>query len=240
MKDRIKSVPTREGAVTASAADEKENLLRGDEQYRKACRLMSIGYAAAGLLLAVFYGAQQNWYLMAQSLGTIAALLAIFAVLKLLKIKPVYSLYAVIIAFTFAAYTLGVACALYKITPLYDKILHMLSGTFVMMLSPALFYTLKSGHTVEKSDCALAVCFCVLTSLAVAGVWELAEYFISLTAGIDPQNVLSTGVADTMQDMIVCTIGTLLAVPPLIEFYKTGRAGILYTGALVYIEKNLR
>lgn len=199
---------------------------------------MTAGYAAVGLLLTAIYAVQKNWYLMAQSMGTIAALFAIFAFLKLIRIKPVYSMYAVIIAFTFAAYTLGVACALYKITPLYDKLLHMLSGTLVMMLAPALFYALKSGHRVEKEDCALAVGFCIMTSLAVAGVWELAEYAFSLIAGIDPQNVAATGVADTMQDMIVCLIGTLAAVPALIRFYRSGRGGILYTPVQVFIDRN--
>ncbi len=207
---------------------------------RHVCRWLTVGYVGAGLMLAAVYAAEKNWYLAMQSIGTIAALAAIFGVLHMLRIKPVYSLYAVIIVFTFAAYTLGVACALYKITPLYDKLLHTLSGTFTMMLALPLFYALKHGHTVERSDCALAVCFCLMTSLAIAGVWELAEYALSLIAGIDPQNVAATGVADTMQDMIVCTVGALLAVPPLVRFYRTGRGGVLYTPTQVFIEKNLR
>ncbi len=216
-----------------------DKLRRSEEISRRVCRWMVVGYVGVGLALMLFYAINRNWYLMMQSAGTIAVLFAIFGVLHLLKIKPVYSLYALIIGFTFAAYTLGVACALYKITPLYDKLLHMFSGTVTMMLALPLFYTLKSGHQVEKSDCLLAVCFCVMTSLAVAGVWEIAEYAFSLIAGIDSQNVSATGVADTMQDMIVCTAGTLLAVPPLVKFYRTGRVSILYAPTEVFIEKNL-
>lgn len=195
-------------------------------------------YLLTGITLIVFYALRKNRYLLVQSAGTIAVLLAIFGILKLLKIQPVYSLYAVIIGFTFSAYTLGVACGLYKVLPLYDKLLHMASGTVVMMFAPVLFYVLKSGHAPQKSDCRLAVCFCILTSLSVAGLWEIAEYILSLLTGIDPQNVLASGVSDTMIDMIVCTLGTLSAVPPLLRLYETGRGGILYTPTQVFIEKN--
>jgi len=123
----------------------------------KAFRWLIAGYVLIGGMLSAVYAVAGNWYLAVQSMGTVAALAAIFGLLKLLRIRPVYSLYAAIVVFTFAAYTLGVACSLYKTLPGYDKILHMLSGTFTMMLVLPLFYVLKSGHQVEKKDCALAV-----------------------------------------------------------------------------------
>lgn len=211
-----------------------------EERAERLFKWMVISYVAVGAVLAAMYAAMGERYLAAQSMGTIAALAAIFGALRLLRIRPVYSLYAVIVGFAFSAYTLGVACALYKTLPGYDKLLHMLSGTLTMMLALPLFYTLKSNHQVDKKDCALAVIFCLATALAVAGVWELAEFFLSSVSGIDPQNVQATGVTDTMQDMIVCTVGALIAIPSLVRFYRTGEGGVLYGAVEVFIEKNLK
>ena len=200
---------------------------------------MTAWYIAVSLGLTGLYALKRNWYLAAQSLGTIAALGAVIGVLHLLRIRPVYSYYTVIVLFLFGSYTLGVACGLYQTAPGYDKLLHMLSGTFTMMLSLPLFYALKAGHRIERSDWALAACFCLTTTLAVAGVWELAEYAFGLLTPLDPQCVGATGVADTMQDMLVCILGALMALPSLRRFYQTGKGGILYGGTERFVELNL-
>lgn len=217
-----------------------ETMRLREEKSRKICRWMLAGYMVFGGGLAGYYAIQKNWYLMVQSIGSMAAVWAILGFLRLIGLRPVYSAYAVIIGFTFAAYTLGVACALYKTAPGYDKLLHTLSGTLTMMLSLALFCTLKEGHRAERGDCALAVVFCLAVTMAVAGLWELAEYAMSLMVrGMDPQCVQATGVSDTMRDMMVCMIGALAAVPPLTRYMKGGRGGALFGWTEVFVEKNL-
>jgi hypothetical protein len=44
----------------------------------------------------------------------------------------------------------------------------------------------------------------------LATMWEVYEYASSIIFNIDPQNNLTTGVNDTMQDIIVALIGTIL------------------------------
>lgn len=217
-----------------------EELVRREERAKRVCGWMAGVYIAVGVGLAVMYMIRKDWYLMAQSLGTILALAAMMGMLKLIGIRPVWSYYAVIIAFTFAAYTLGVACAWYKTAPGYDKLLHMLSGTLTMMLALPLFCALKSDHQVARKDSALTVAFCLFAALAVAGVWELAEYFLSMAIHTDPQCVQATGVADTMQDMIVCALGALAAVPALIGYCRGKRRGFLFAPVEVFVERNLR
>lgn len=196
-------------------------------------------YAVISLGLTALYALKRDWYLMAQSLGTLAVLGAVLGMLKWIGIRPVYSYYTVIVAFLFGAYTLGVACELYKTTPGYDKLLHMLSGAFTMMLALPLFYALKDGHSVQRSDYPLAMAFCLMTTLAVAGVWELCEYAVGLATTLDPQCAEATGVADTMRDMLVCLLGALLALPSLRRFYRTGEGGVLFGGTEEFIRLNL-
>ena len=44
---------------------------------------------------------------------------------------------------------------------------------------------------------------------------------------MDPQNVAATGTGDTMQDMIVCTVGSLLLLIPFWMYYKKGKRSFL-------------
>lgn len=210
-----------------------------EDRWEGIYRRLITAYIAFGLALAGWHAVTEDWYLMAQSLGTMAALGAVLGLLKRMGIRPVYSCYSVIVVFLFASYTLGVACALYKVLPGYDKVLHMLSGTLTMMLALPLFYALKHGHRIEQSDCLLAVGFCLTTALAVAGVWEMAEFAFGLVTPLDPQCVQATGVTDTMKDMLVCTLGALMALPQLFRFYRTGEGGWLFDGTREFVEKNL-
>ena len=62
--------------------------------------------------------------------------------------------------------------------------------------------------------------------MAVAGLWEIGEYILSKITLRDMQNVASTGVADSMQDMIVCLLGTLLLLPA-VKHLAEGKTTVL-------------
>ena len=74
--------------------------------------------------------------------------------------------------------------------------------------------------------------------MAVAGLWELAEYAINLVTGRDVQHVLDTGVGDTMQDMLVCMIGTI-ATLPLLRPLSRGRQTRFTAPIDAFLERNL-
>ena len=75
-------------------------------------------------------------------------------------------------------------------------------------------------HGLVKIFIPAMFCF----ALAIAGIWEMCEYFISLVTDLDPQWVEGTGVGDTMTDMIACMIGALALLPSMISFYLRGHA----------------
>ena len=192
---------------------------------RKAYNSIITGYAAASLIIALvnIYLGRPYYYL--QSFGTLFILPFLRIVHRLIDMKPAYSLNIVIVCYTFLTYTAGVVLRGYKIIPFYDKLMHMMAGTLSMMLALPVFYRLKENHTIEKSDFPLAATFCVFGSVAFAGVWEIAEYLLSLVAGIDTQMVQTTGIHDTMQDMIVCTAGALLFLPFMRDVYTDDLCG---------------
>ena len=77
-------------------------------------------------------------------------------------------------------------------------------------------------------------------SMAIAGLWEIGEYLISLFFPCDPQRVAETGVSDTMQDLIVCMIGALLWLPFLYRFYRKDKADFLMNCLLIFFKKNAK
>ena len=158
---------------------------------------------------------------------------------KLFKLKPVNQLNTIIFAFIFLAYTIGEVLAGYYWIPHFDKVCHALSGTFTGILGIIMYYVLKPGRRMERGDFAACTVFMLCFAMAIAGMWEIGEFTISLVTDLDPQWVEGTGVTDTMTDMIACLIGALALIPSLTIFYKKNRADVIMGAVESFCELNL-
>ena len=176
--------------------------------------------------MAVAYALKRDGYHLGISLGALAIPIAMALFYRLTGLKVIHQLDFLVLAFTLLAYPLGSCLDFYARFPGYDKLVHMLSGAFVSLLCILLYCVLKPGHRIEKQDLPLAILFTFFGSMAVAGLWELGEYAISLLTGRDVQHAIDTGVGDTMQDMLVCMLGTL-ATLPLLRSVAMGRHSFL-------------
>ena len=159
---------------------------------------------------------------------------------KLFKLKPVNQLNTIIFAFIFLAYTMGEVLAGYYWIPHFDKVCHALSGTFTGILGIIMYYVLKPGRRMERGDFAACTVFMLCFAMAIAGMWEIGEFTISLVTDLDPQWVEGTGVTDTMTDMIACLIGALALIPSLTIFYKKNRADVIMGAVESFCELNIR
>ena len=195
-------------------------------------------YLFSAVLIAV-YAVQKDGYHLGISLGTLIIPPAIALFYRITRLKRVHQLDFLILAFTFLAYPLGSCLDFYRILPGFDKVAHTLSGVFVSLLCLVLYYFLKPGHKIEVSDRALAMAFTFLGSMAVAGLWEIGEYLISFVVGLDLQRVAATGVAYSMQDMIVCMLGTF-ATLPFVHRLCDGRTDLLTGAVSAFVELNLK
>lgn len=120
---------------------------------------------------------------------------------KLFKTKIEEKYKFVIILFVFMAHFLGVIVNLYDKVLYYDKIMHFISGIVTAFLSIKL---------VSSKNKYINAILLIIISLAVASIWEIFEYISSITLNIDPQKVIETGIHDTMQDIIVAFLGSIL------------------------------
>ena len=209
-----------------------------EARYARVNRIFFPFYLLLCAGMSVLYALKRDGYHLGISLGALAIPVALLLFYRLTGLKLVHQLDFIILAFTLIAYPLGSCLDFYARFPGYDKLMHMLSGAFVSVLCILLYCALKPGHRIGRGDFALALLFTFFGSMAVAGLWELAEYAINLVTGRDVQHVLDTGVGDTMQDMLVCMIGTV-ATLPLLRPLSQGRQTRFTAPIDAFLERNL-
>lgn len=196
-------------------------------------------YLIFSICLITYYLANGQLYYATLGLGGILLLLLPAAFERVCGLVPVYQFRFLLYGFSFLAYVVGLAMQGYHFIPLYDKVMHTLSGAFGTFLGVVLFYILKHGRRVQQQDFPLVAIFSISASMAAAGLWEIGEYLVGLFFPCDPQQVALTGVSDTMQDMIVCLVGSLLWLPFLFRYYRKQKADFLMGCFLTFLSKNL-
>lgn len=210
---------------------------RRETQFLLLNRLFTVIYCILGGVMIVAYAIRKDMYHLGISLGVPVVPFLLNPAHRLLRLKPSQQLNFLVLAFTFIAYPLGGCLDFYRWFPGFDKVAHMLSGSFVAVLCLALYCMLKPDRRIGKDDMPLAAVFTFLGSMAVAGLWEIGEYIVSGIVGMDLQRVNATGISDTMNDMIVCLIGTLIALPAVSGMAK-GKDGILISPIRAFAENN--
>lgn len=107
----------------------------------------------------------------------------------------------VYILFIILAHFLGVILRFYDKILYYDKVIHFLFG---FVASYILIFFVKN-NSIFKTIISI-----IILTIFLATMWEIYEYICSLIFNVDPQNNLTTGVNDTMQDIIVAFLGSIL------------------------------
>lgn len=104
--------------------------------------------------------------------------------------------------FIFFADYLGCVWKLYDYIGWYDVFVHFIAGIFIYILG---MFILKVNKLDKKF--IFSVFFCLIFVMGISGLWEVFEFSVDQLFGLDMQNVLYTGVRDTMEDMIIAFVG---------------------------------
>lgn len=126
---------------------------------------------------------------------------------RLFKVKIDDKLKLVYMSFIFAAQFLGVTVELYNVIDYFDKITHALSGVLTAY-GALLILSLVFKEPFKNKF--FPIVWMIVFSLAIASFWEMFEYTANILFGGDAQRVALTGVNDTMQDIIVAFLGSIL------------------------------
>lgn len=130
--------------------------------------------------------------------------------------------------FTFSTIVVGSAMYGYTRIPYWDKLFHFFSGILIsaagLIVCHLLFYTMSGAQRTRR---ILYTLFPFLFNLSVAVLWEVYEYLLYILLGIDAVNHLTSGVNDTMQDIIVCLLGGILFTACLLRAFYKGKHGLI-------------
>lgn len=108
--------------------------------------------------------------------------------------------------FLFIALDLGICMDWYKTAPYFDKIVHFGSG----ILSALIGYYALSYFKVLKTPRGFKILFIIAVCMLVAVAWECFEFACDKFLGQSMQQLVSVGVDDTMYDLIMAGLGSVI------------------------------
>ena len=123
--------------------------------------------------------------------------------------------------FIFVALDLGICWDLYRIWLGFDKIVHFASGVATSIVAYYLIVLFKEEHAHRM----FRGLFIVFFSVTVAVAWEFFEFSCDRLLGQHMQELVATGVGDTMYDLLAATLGAILggiifAIPSYRKFLE--------------------
>lgn len=122
-----------------------------------------------------------------------------------------------IYSFIVGSMYLGNVFDFYIIIPMYDKILHLLSGLIIGIIGYILFLHLSNGKNDGEFKIYTPILFSIIFSIATAGVWEIWEFSTDQLFGFASQN---NSLNDTMWDIICGSIMGIIANIPIYLYIK--------------------
>lgn len=123
---------------------------------------------------------------------------------KLFKNGMRYIIESLYLIFVFFALYLGYLLNIYNIIDGYDKFIHTLFGLVTSL------YALKILKVNNINNLKFNIIFIISFTMLGATIWEMVEFFKDKLIGGDDQGVNLTGVDDTMIDMIVSFLCSLI------------------------------
>lgn len=141
------------------------------------------------------------------TLSIIPILLVPLLIKKLFKYDVSEELKLIYYLFIIVSLVLGSILGLYYRISWFDLLAHFLSGAFVSFVSLIL---IKHKRLLKKENTGFIILFMLSASLMVASCWEFFEFFSDKILGGDVQWVVKTGVDDTMTDMLIASLGSII------------------------------
>lgn len=115
--------------------------------------------------------------------------------------------------FIIGAMYLGNVFDFYINIPMYDKILHLLSGLIIGLIGYILFLHVSNSSVENSFKRYMPMLFSIMFSIAAAAIWEVWEFSTDQLFGFTSQN---NSLKDTMWD-IIC--GTVMGIFTNIPIY---------------------
>ena len=169
--------------------------------------LIIISISIFSIIYLFFGNHEQGLYKNLIIISIIPVLLIPFIFNKLFKTNINPEIELVYLIFIFFAHFLGTILNFYYKIGIYDKAMHGLSGVMTSILAVII---LVKSKCYDKNPVWVNVLFIISVTLSVAAFWEFFEFTNDNIFNKDAQKVLTTGVDDTMLDMISAFVGSII------------------------------
>lgn len=167
-------------------------------------------------LLIVFYSISFIYFIFFGEVYQIAPCFCSLLITLFIRLisKYLISIFSPILIFAIVIYTLfasylGSSLDFYGLINHYDDIMHSLSGVLSTLFAYDLFIILNSNISNITLNRRLILMFVFCFSLAIGGLWEIAEFSIDSILGT---NMQVGGLTDTMIDMVDSLIASILTI----------------------------
>lgn len=126
---------------------------------------------------------------------------------KRYKINLPIEIELITVLFIYATLFLGEVHGYYTLFWWWDLLLHTGSALTLGFIGFTIMFILYKGNKVSASPIIIAI-FSFSFALSIGAVWEIFEFTLDNLLGL---NMQKTGLVDTMWDLIVDSIGALIA-----------------------------
>ncbi len=126
---------------------------------------------------------------------------------KMLKYKLSNGIILIYLLFIIFSVILGSLFNFYDYIPIYDKILHFVTGILSSLFA---IIILKNFGKYGDKSIGFNLIFMLAITCAIALLWEVFEYISDYLFSGNAQRHIETGVHDTMQDMISSLVGFII------------------------------
>jgi hypothetical protein len=193
---------------------------------------------AIGLVLFIFRRDWENVFLTVVVIGL--TLVPAFLLRRYrVYIPPEFQLISAV--FVYLSLYLGSARDFYYRFWWWDIVLHTGSGFLLGIVGWIALFLLNRTEQIPRGMRPEFLCFFAVTFAVFLGVlWEIFEYAVDRIAPAINMQSGETGVADTMHDLIVDTIGAVIVAAMGLAYAKSGRYSFLADGVRGFIQKNPR
>ena len=192
--------------------------------------------AAAAVFTLVRNLILKDWYHAFLGGASLIFLFANPVIERVCKIRLGYRLGTFFLAFYFLGFELGTAEKLFFrfwLPPftlhgqvlnisIYDKIIHIISGVLLTLFGLCMYKRLNNKPTSRTENIALQIFFAFSFSMCLAVVWEIFEFLEFVAIAHDAQQHLTTGVFDTMLDLICGLLGSVVMSVSFLLYAKKG------------------
>lgn len=176
-----------------------------DTIMKKINNILVILIILIDMICLVFYTVNYNLIKILTCLSLILVILIPNILPKKIKINE--NIRLIYILYVFSLLLIGSIINLYNKFYYYDSITHFITGFITSLFS---LIILNKFNKYNKNSVVFNAIFMISITLSIASLWEIFEFINSKIFMVDVQRVLSTGVNDTMKDIILALLGSIL------------------------------